>query len=172
MWVFKFIVSIGIIAGCSYIGIYKSKALKTREYILRDMVTFLSLVQNEIKYMLSILPNAYEASRQKLITPLKVKIGLIVNDMLNLENEYLIDQSIVKNISDIKEITDYDKNVFISTLKNLGRTDLEGQINIIENGINVIQNQIKEANEISNKNSKLYKTVGTIAGIMIVIICI
>lgn len=172
MWVFKFIVSIGIIAGCSYIGIYKSKVLKTREYILRDMVTFLSLVQNEIKYMLSILPNAYEASRQKLITPLKVKIGLIVNDMLNLENEYLIDQSIVKNISDIKEITDYDKNVFISTLKNLGRTDLEGQINIIENGINVIQNQIKEANEISNKNSKLYKTVGTIAGIMIVIICI
>lgn len=172
MVVFKFIVSTCIIAGCSYIGIYKSKELKKREYILRDMVTFLNLVQNEIKYMLSILPNAYEASRQKLITSLKVKLGLIVNDMLNLENEYLIDQSIVKNISDIKEITDYDKNVFISTLKNLGRTDLEGQMNIIENGINIIQNQIQEANEISKKNCKLYKTVGTIAGIMIVIICI
>ena len=76
------------------------------------------------------------------------------------------------NISDIKEITDYDKNVFISTLKNLGRTDLEGQINIIENGINIIENQIKEANDIKLKNSKLYKTVGAIAGIMIVIICI
>ena len=162
---FKFVISIGIIAGCSYIGIYKSKALKSREYILRDMVTFLGLVENEIKYMLSILPNAYESARQKLITSLKDKMGIIVVDMLNLENEYLIDQSIVKNISDIKEITDYDKNVFISTLKNLGRTDLEGQINIIEN-------QIKEANDIKLKNSKLYKTVGAIAGIMIVIICI
>ena len=111
---FKFVISIGIIAGCSYIGIYKSKALKSREYILRDMVTFLGLVENEIKYMLSILPNAYESARQKLITSLKDKMGIIVVDMLNLENEYLIDQSIVKNISDIKEITDYDKNVFIS----------------------------------------------------------
>ena len=169
---FKFVISIGIIAGCSYIGIYKSKALKSREYILRDMVTFLGLVENEIKYMLSILPNAYESARQKLITSLKDKMGIIVVDMLNLENEYLIDQSIVKNISDIKEITDYDKNVFISTLKNLGRTDLEGQINIIENGINIIENQLKEANDIKLKNSKLYKTVGAIAGIMIVIICI
>lgn len=169
---FKFVISIGIIAGCSYIGIYKSKALKSREYILRDMMTFLGLVENEIKYMLSILPNAYESARQKLITSLKDKMGIIVVDMLNLENEYLIDQSIVKNISDIKEITDYDKNVFISTLKNLGRTDLEGQINIIENGINIIENQIKEANDIKLKNSKLYKTVGAIAGIMIVIICI
>lgn len=169
---FKFVISIGIIAGCSYIGIYKSTALKSREYILRDMVTFLGLVENEIKYMLSILPNAYESARQKLITSLKDKMGIIVVDMLNLENEYLIDQSIVKNISDIKEITDYDKNVFISTLKNLGRTDLEGQINIIENGINIIENQIKEANNIKLKNSKLYKTVGAIAGIMIVIICI
>lgn len=169
---FKFVISIGIIAGCSYIGIYKSKALKSREYILRDMVSFLGLVENEIKYMLSILPNAYESARQKLITSLKDKMGIIVVDMLNLENEYLIDQSIVKNISDIKEITDYDKNVFISTLKNLGRTDLEGQINIIENGINIIENQIKEANDIKLKNSKLYKTVGAIAGIMIVIICI
>ncbi len=169
---FKFVISIGIIAGCSYIGIYKSKALKSREYILRDMVTFLGLVENEIKYMLSILPNAYESARQKLITSLKDKMGIIVVDILNLENEYLIDQSIVKNISDIKEITDYDKNVFISTLKNLGRTDLEGQINIIENGINIIENQIKEANDIKLKNSKLYKTVGAIAGIMIVIICI
>lgn len=169
---FKFVISIGIIAGCSYIGIYKSKALKSREYILRDMVTFLGLVENEIKYMLSILPNAYESARQKLITSLKDKMGIIVVDMLNFENEYLIDQSIVKNISDIKEITDYDKNVFISTLKNLGRTDLEGQINIIENGINIIENQIKEANDIKLKNSKLYKTVGAIAGIMIVIICI
>ena len=169
---FKFVISIGIIAGCSYIGIYKSKALKSREYILRDMVTFLGLVENEIKYMLSILPNAYESARQKLITSLKDKMGIIVVDMLNLENEYLIDQSIVKNISDIKEITDYDKNVFISTLKNLGRTDLEGQINIIENGKDKIENQIKEANDIKLKNSKLYKTVGAIAGIMIVIICI
>ncbi len=172
MFVFKVFISILIIILSGYIGIYKSKKLKNREYILRDMVTFLSLVENEIKYMMSILPNAYESSRQKLITKLKDTMGEIVVDMLKLESDYLIDQSIVEKISKIEELTEYDRNVFISTLKNLGRSDLEGQINIIENGISIIDSQIKEANEIKIKNSKLYRTVGIITGLMIVIICI
>lgn len=172
MLVFKLVISALIIVSSGYIGIYKAKRLKNREYILRDMVTFLSLVENEIKYMMSILPNAYESSRQKLLTSLKTAIGQIVVDMLASDSEVGTDQSIVRNISSLDGLTDYDKNVFISTLKNLGRSDLDGQINIIENGINIIENQIKEANDIKIKNSKLYKTVGVIAGIMIVIICI
>lgn len=172
MLIFKLVISTLIIAGCGYLGVYKSKKLRDREYILRDMVTFLGLVENEIRYMMSILPNAYESSRQKLLTSLKTAIGQIVVDMLSSDSDIGTDQSIVKNISSLEGLTDYDKNVFISTLKNLGRSDLDGQINIIKNGINIIENQIKEANDIKIKNSKLYKTVGVIAGIMIVIICI
>lgn len=169
---FKLVVSVIIIILSGYIGMYKSKGLKTREYILKDMVTFLSLVENEIKYMMSILPNAYESSRQKLVTDLKFSIGQIVVDMLSKTSIIEIGQSIVFNISKLNELTDYDKNVIVSILKNLGRSDLEGQINIIQNGIKVLENQIIEASEIKNKNSKLYKTVGIITGIMIVIICI
>ena len=91
--------------------------------------------------------------------------------MLASDSESGTNQSIVNNISKIDALTDYDKNVFISTLKNLGRSDLDGQVNIIQNSINIFENQIKEANDIKLKNSKLYKTVGVIAGIMIVIIC-
>ena len=105
MFVFKVFISILIIILSGYIGIYKSKKLKNREYILRDMVTFLSLVENEIKYMMSILPNAYESSRQKLITKLKDTMGEIVVDMLKLESDYLIDQSIVEKISKIEELS-------------------------------------------------------------------
>ena len=172
MFAFKLVISFIIIIVCTYVGAYKAKKLKNREYILRDMVTFLKLVENEIKYMMDILPNVYESSRQKLITSLKDSIGQIVVDMLKLDSSILIDKSIVENISNIEELTQYDKNIFISTLKNLGRSDVESQINIINNAINVIENQIVEANEIKNKNSKLYKTVGVITGLMIVIICI
>ncbi len=172
MLVFKFLISSTIVIITTYLGIYKSKKLKNREYILRDMITFLELVKNEITYMLSILPNAYEASRQKLTTKLKVAIGQIVVDMLSFNIESAINQSIVENISKIDELTDYDKNVIISTLKNLGRSDLDSQINIIDNSIKIIENQIKEANEYKLKNSKLYKTVGIITGLMIVVICI
>jgi len=172
MLAIKLMISASIIGISTYIGILKSNKLKSREYILREMVTFLGLVENEIRYMMSILPNAYESARQKLNTNLKDVIGKIVVDMLSFDNTALIEQSIVTNVSSLETLYDYDKNVFTSTLKNLGRSDMESQINIIENGINILQNQIKEANEIKLKNSKLYKTVGTITGIMIVIIFI
>lgn len=172
MFVFKIIISFIIIALSTYIGILKSNKLKSREYILREMVTFLGLVENEIKYMMCILPNAYETARQKLNTELKSVIGNIVVDMLNFSDVRKVDESIVNNVSSILALSEYDKNVFVSTLKSLGRSDLDSQINIIENGKSILQNQIKEATEIKLKNSKLYKTVGMISGIMIVVIFI
>lgn len=172
MIVVKIIISISIVCITAYIGTYKARKLKQREYILREMVTFLKLVENEIKYMMNILPNAYEIARQKLSTELKIKIGQIVVDMLDSENLTYIDGSIEKNISDIESLDKYDKEVIISTLKNLGRSDVEGQINIIQNTINILENQISEANEIKNTNSKLYKTIGIITGLMLVIIFI
>lgn len=172
MIAFKLIISFTIIVLSTYIGIIKSNKLKSREYILREMVTFLGLVENEIRYMMNILPNIYESSRQKLNTELKSVIGKIVVDMLKNNDSELIEQSIVNNVSKIESLTEYDRNVFVSTLKTLGRSDINSQINIIENGINILQNQIKEANETKMKNSKLYKTVGTITGIMIVVIFI
>lgn len=172
MLAIKIIISFFIIILSTYIGILKSNKLKSREYILREMVTFLGLVQNEIKYMMSMLPNAYESARLKLNTELKDVIGRIVVDMLNVESIEKMEESMVENISNISSITDYDKNIFVTTLKNLGKSDLESQINIIENAKNMLQNQIKEATENKLKNSKLYKTVGVISGIIIVIIFI
>lgn len=168
----KLLLSFGIIALSGYVGIIKSKNLSVREKTLREMVIFLNLVKNDIRYMMNILPNSYEIARQKLNTSLKIAIGKIVVDMINCSNNTMLDQSITKNIMDIEELTKYDKEVFISTLKNLGRSDLDSQINIIDNSITIIENQIKEANEIKIKNSRLYKTVGVITGLMIVIVFI
>lgn len=167
----KIIISIVILFITSYIGIEMAGALRSREEILTDMITFLRLVQNEMMYMLNSLPTAYEMSRQRLNTELKNVLGAISLDMSEFGVEK-IDASITNNINSIKCLNDYDKEIIISTLKNLGRSDLESQYNIIENGITIINKQIKEANEIKNKNSKVYKTVGVITGLMIVIIFI
>lgn len=170
--VIKLVISASIVGISTYIGTYKARKLKEREYVLRDTITFLKLVENEIKYMMNILPNAYEIARQKLNTELKIKIGNIVIDMLEMRNIELVENSIEKNIAEISCLEDYDKNVIISTLKNLGRSDVEGQINIIENGITTLENQVTEANEVKLTNSKLYRTIGIIAGLMLVIIFI
>lgn len=167
----KIIISIVILFITSYIGIEMAGALRSREEILTDMITFLRLVQNEMMYMLNSLPVAYEMSRQRLNTELKNVLGAISLDMSKLGTGK-VDASITNNINSIKSLNEYDKEIIISTLKNLGRSDLESQYNIIENGITIINKQIKEANEIKNKNSKVYKTIGVITGLMIVIIFI
>jgi stage III sporulation protein AB len=165
----KVILAIIIIGITTYMGILKSKKLCDREYILREMVSFLISVQNEIKYCLSLLPNAYESSRMGLKTDLKYAIGNIALDMVK-EEEFAVDRSIVDNISNIEGLTVYDKNVIISALKNLGRSNVEGQINIIQNNISTLENQIKEANEIKLKSSKMYRTIGALSGLIIVVL--
>ena len=172
MLIIKLALSIAIISITTYIGFTKSYKLKNREYILKDISTFLKLVKNEMNYNMNILPNAYEAARQKLRPELKDAIGAIVVDMLKEENSNILDYSIVDNISKIEGLTDYDKNIIISTFRNLGRSDLESQINIIDNSIDILENQIKEANEIKLTNEKMYKNMGVIVGIMIVVIFI
>ncbi len=172
MLVFKLILSIIIVITTTYIGYTFATKLRKREETLRECVTFFNLVENEIKYNLSILPNAYEISRQKLKSDLNISIGQIVVDILEFDNYEYTDKSIIKNIETIKELTSYDKNIIISTLKNLGRSDVDSQINILENAKQIINSQIEEALNYKNKNSKLYRVVGTIAGVMIVIVLI
>ena len=79
---------------------------------------------------------------------------------------------ITNNINMLTELSDYDRDIIISTLKNLGRSDIESQNNIIENAINIVQKQVKDANTNKIKSSKVYKTVGVITGLIIVVIFI
>lgn len=172
MIAFKIIIGALIVVVTTYIGFLVAKKLQKREETLRETILFFDMVENEIRYMLNVLPNAYESARQRLKGDLKIVIGQIVVDMLASDNYELSGKTISSNINLLKELTSYDKEVIISTLKNLGRSDVDAQVNILENAKRTIQVQIDEAIEYKNKNSKLYKAVGTIAGMMIVIILV
>ena len=64
----------------------------------------------------------------------------------------------------------------ISIIKNfgklLGKTDVEGQISEIKLTSSFIDTQIEKAEKEKEKNEKLYKTLGTVVGLAIVIILI
>lgn len=167
----KIVISIAILCITSYIGIEMASALKSREEILTDYITFLRLVQNEMMYMANSLPVAFEMSRQRLTSKLKDVIGAIVVDMSEFGINK-IDMSITNNVNTLDELNDYDKDIIISTLKNLGRSDIDSQNNIIENAIGIVEKQIKEANINKVKSSKVYKTIGVITGLIIIVIFI
>lgn len=65
-----------------------------------------------------------------------------------------------------------DKEVLKMFGKLLGKTDKKGQISEIEITNSFIEKQIEKAENEKNKNAKLYKSLGVICGIGIVIIFI
>ena len=59
----------------------------------------------------------------------------------------------------------------IETLGNtLGKTDIDGQINGLNQFKERLSIQIKQAELEKNKNSKMFKSLGTIVGLVIVIL--
>ena len=120
MFGIKIIICIAIVCITSYIGIELASMLNKREKTLIDMITFLKLVQNDMKYLLSSIPYSFENARLELNSSLKDAIGAIVVDMEKNGVDF-IGNSISKNINDITELTSYDKEIFISTLKKLGK---------------------------------------------------
>ena len=54
----------------------------------------------------------------------------------------------------------------------LGKTDVEGQLSEIKLNMNFLDTQIMNAEEYCKKNEKMYRTLGTIFGLAIIIILI
>ena len=52
----------------------------------------------------------------------------------------------------------------------LGKTDIDGQVSEINQFLSLLEGQIVIAEEEKNKNSKMYKSLGTIVGLGIVIV--
>ena len=67
-------------------------------------------------------------------------------------------------------INQEDKDVLKKLGKLLGQTDVEGQISEIEVTENFLDMQIEKAEEERKKNQKLYKTLGIVTGLVLVII--
>lgn len=169
MLVLKLLIAIAIVVTCTALGILKSKRYESREYILREAVALFEGMKNEINYTLTPIPNAIEAVRQNMKTPLREVMGAVSFELLqyNVSNE-----GITNEISRLEELTPYDRQIISNGIISLGKTDVDGQIGVINMSVNTLKNQLDESIEEKKKNSKLYKTVGLAMGLMIAIVFI
>jgi len=104
-----------------------------------------------------------------MITPLKEVMGAVSFELLqhNVSNE-----KITNEIAALGELTPYDVQTISNGIISLGKTDIDGQIGVINMTSVTLENQLQDSIEAKKKNSKLYKTVGLATGLMIAIVLI
>ena len=148
--------------------------LISKKYILRvkelkDFKNALNIIGSKIKFTYEPLPEIFmQTSRllSKNISDIFIKAS---NEMksLNAEeawNKALEDSNTNLYKDDIENIRNFGKM--------LGKTDKEGQVSQLELTKTFIEMQIEKAKVEEEKNSKLYKTLGTVVGLAFVIILI
>ena len=69
-------------------------------------------------------------------------------------------------------LTKEDKSIIKNLGRMLGKTDLEGQVSEIKLVQDFLNTQIEIAEKEKQKNEKLYKTLGGVVGLAIVIILV
>lgn len=166
----RYLFLISILTCSTSAGFLFSRGYADRVRELNFLSNLINILQNKIKFTHKPLPEILdEISKIKgntKISEIFLKSGQKLKNkkIENAWNEAISEEKIFLNLKN------EDINL-IKTLGNvLGKTDVEGQMSEINQFNTLLKVQIKNAEEERNKNSKMYKSLGTIIGLAIVII--
>lgn len=166
----RYIFLISILVGSTSIGFLLSRRYSDRMKELNDISSLINILKNKIKFthkpLGEILQEISTIKKDTKIPEIFSKTGQKLENRKIEEawNEAISEEKFYLNLKN----EDID---LMRTLGNvLGKTDVEGQMSEINQFDNLLKIQIKNAENEKNKNSKMYKSLGTIIGLAIVII--
>ncbi len=166
--ILKIIICSLIIYICTYLGMYKAKTYEQREKELKKIKNSLAFFKSKIEFTYEPIEEVF-CSISKSVYLHKDNI---FKDTINKLNETDLNTSWNMAVENAIYFNKEDKEVLKMFGKLLGKTDKKGQISEIEITNSFIEKQIEKAENEKNKNAKLYKSLGVICGIGIVIIFI
>lgn len=165
----KILIYSSIFLVCSTIGLLKSQKYIYRVNELREFKNALNMFKTKIKFTYEPLPEIF----RQISGAIKPNIGSIFKIASYNMKFFSAGDAWNKAIdTDILNINLEDKNVLKNLSKLLGATDLEGQLSQIEMTSNFLDEQIKKAEKEREKNESMYRKLGMIIGLGIVIILI
>ena len=169
MVVAKCICLVFILLISTSLGIKISQKYKKREFELKEIKSALNMFKSKIKYTYEPIPDTF--------MDISENYSCNVSNIFRIASLNMKEKSAGEAWNEAVESTytnlnSEDRNVLKSLSKMLGKTDLEGQLKEIELTENFLNYQIEKAETERQKNEKLYKTLGIVAGVGIVIILI
>ncbi len=166
----RYIFLILILTCSTSIGWILSKGFQNRLKELRFLDKIINIMQNKIKFTAKPLTSVFEEiSKIDENHPLSRTFYEISNNLTNMKVEQSIAIAIDNNKNDLS-LNKEDISLIKTLGTILGKTNVEGQMNGIDEFKILLNKQIEDAEIEKNKNSKMYKSLGTIMGLVIVIL--
>jgi stage III sporulation protein AB len=165
----KMIGGIMVIISCSMIGFLMAGSYCQRPRVLRNLETALSMLETEINYGHSPLPEALESISKKCekeVSSLFLKTAKIMRLREGLTADEAWEKTL-KEFSCSSFLSNSDIEILVSFGRYLGSTDREDQIKNIKLTLTNLKQQEKIALEEKQKNEKLWKYLGVLSGIMV-----
>ena len=146
-----------------------SRKYSSRVTELKDMKNGLNMFLTKIRFTYESVPESFS----EIGNNINGKIGEIFKNASNSMKEMPAGEAWEKAIEEKEtSFTDEDKNIIKNLGRMLGKTDLEGQVSEVKLVQNFLDTQIELAEKEKQKNEKLYKTLGGVIGLAIVIILV
>lgn len=169
MIIIKAIILISIFLCSLYTGIMLSKRYSNREKELIEIQNSLNMLEAKIKFTYEPLQDIFF----DISKTFKNNIGGIFENTQKNINILGVGQAWNKAIEESNtDLTEEDKNILKGLGRLIGKTDIEGQISEINLLKSLIIAQTDKAKIERAKNEKMYKTLGGIIGMAIVIIIV
>lgn len=172
--ILKILGSCLVVLGTTLWGYRYSEGLEKHVQQLKELELLVLNLQSEVMYLYSPLPTAFE----NIAIKTKNEIGEIFQRIANIlklnkvDTVYEAFNEVIEENRDELYLCQEDYDILLSLSKNLGDLDRDSQSNIFELSNNTLKKHIKDAEEKSEKNKKLYKYLGFSFGAIIVIMMI
>lgn len=169
MIIIKYIILISLFVSSSYIGFLVAKRYQNRVRELKEMKTSLAIFATKIKLTYEPIPQIFEELGNKENSNVSKIFQIASQKMKELPAGQAWKEAITIENTNLKK---EDIEVLKGLSNLLGKVDIEGQIGEIELVDNFINVQIEKAEEESKKSEKMYKALGITAGLAMVIILV
>ena len=168
MIIIKYICLILIFLTSSTIGFIKSKNLKKRVEELNKIESSFNLFKTKIEYTNDVIEDIFKQISSIIYND---RTNIFLNTIDKKDNKKLFESWSI-SLEENLYLKEDDKELLKIFGKNLGKLDKKGQVFQLDEVISLIKKQIQNAEEEVKKNEKMYKSLGTIIGAVIVIILI
>lgn len=163
----KIIGSVLIVSACFLTGYSMARNLSVRRDFLKNLIVFLSSLSTNLRYNSSdIFTLVSLCARDDELSYFRFDDTLINQPFETMWAEKV--SSLPKSLSLKKS----DKELLYEFGRELGKTDVDGQLKHIELYKTVFEKQLSSAEDDINKKSKLYKTMGFFVGVSAVLVMI